>query len=430
MTKEAANITPEQARKHYETYMKHAKDQFIENVLKGLDQAKQKIPWIYRTHGGGDRSDYGNLYSGIDQVKNKIQGLKGQNVDLNEAYKLSGAYMSALPQSVSGLFGGNFQIISDILPTAIDSSVNRSLDQAAMFGQIARQTPATPAAGKGAPASGLDQLANKLHKEWGHVFKRRGPEGYKRFLKWRMDNFNMSPEEAYDDLNRLWSRRYGRKGRGRGRGTPGAAAPGKQPPAPPSPPGAPEPEAKEKKPGEEATPALSNKEKEEQWLKQRMLEEGATLTPRQINSIKKDVFKDKTGVGLRQLPKGWQDSIEQFLNAEIRDITNRYEDRAIKSIKRDQSPTMLASDNMRRELGYKLRRVGLGKGGMKDVERFVNNWNKYRTEYGSYEGIQQPKWRVTNPYGEHPEAPGAAVPRGTPGYARPELGKEYYQRGR
>lgn len=373
-------MTPDQARKNYEASMQRAKNQFIDNVLKLMDQQRQNIPAQYI---GEDR---GNIFQMVDRVKTNISNIRNQPMSMPRTYQRVMDLMKGIP-NISRNFGPHF-MISDVVPNAMDQSVSRLMDQAAMFGQIARQKPAQPSQQVSSKGTDVDQYAQALYKKWRHVFKKRDLNGYKRYIKWRMDNMKMNAKEAFDDLNRLWTKNYGGRSRQQSGKKPAeeTAKPTEQKPA----------TTEEAKPAEQKPeePKLSGRARtEEEWMKE-LEAKGGTISDRELASLKSRLFGEATGVSLGRQPVGWRRAIEQFFNYEVGRIKPAYEARMLKELKAGGvdpkgNISVLASDYIGDALRQRMARVGLK--GQDSIEQFVNNWNTYRWEYGAYKGIKQPR---------------------------------------
>lgn len=242
--------------------------------------------------------------------------------------------------------------------------------------------PSEQVAGK---ETDVDKYAKALAQKWGRVFRRRDVGGYKRYIKWRMNNKGMSAKEAFDDLNRLWTTNYGRKSRQQAGKKPAEEAkPTEQKPA----------TTEEAKPTEPAKPKETREQKDEKYWREQLAAKGGTISDRALASMKADLFGDATGVSLGRQPVGFRRAIEQFFNLEVGRLTKQYEEQAMKDIKRNEDPFALASDYIKDNLRQRMARAGLK--GSNSIEQFVNNWNTYRWDYGSYKGIQQPRKVVDN----------------------------------
>jgi len=364
-----------------------ATNQFVDNLVRLLEQSKGKLPT------GADAISGGLASQRIDKAKNYVASLKGRSIQ--EAYGKAGAAISQLDNAYSAM-GITQVIFRDYIAQAVDNNVNRHLNMAGQYGQMLKSQQATkPADGQVAgKETEVDRYAKLLQQKWGRVFKRRDLNGFKRYIQWRMDNMNMNPQQSFDDLNRLWSKRYGgRRSKQQAGKEPADKTQQKQPPAPPAPPPPPSTQSDSEKAKEE-TETRTKAEEQEYWMK-KLQERGGTMRKDELADLKSEVFKSSTGTSLGSVPIGYRNSIEQFFNIETNRLKNQYEERAMKDVKQNKDPFNRASTYMRNNLAKVLNRVGLTRG-QGSVEQFVNNWNKYRTEYGSYEGIRQPRRVVDN----------------------------------
>lgn len=169
-------ITLQQAKQERAKSLERAKNQFLDNVIRGLDRHAKNIPALYI---GEDRGD---INQAVERVKRRINDIKTQNITINKAQQLASAYMSDLP-NISRWFSPDV-MFSDIVPDAVDQNVSRHLDQAGSWGIMVKQLAPTGVAGdikKDKKEPTKEELAKtKEEKRKALIKKRRA-----RRLRWR-----------------------------------------------------------------------------------------------------------------------------------------------------------------------------------------------------------------------------------------------------